>query len=378
MSGRALRVLMTADTLGGVFTYAVDLAGTLATMNVEVVLATMGRPLDAAQRADVARVRGLRVVESTYALEWMDDPWRDVDAAGAWLLALEREYAPDVVHLNGYAHATLPFRAPVLVVGHSCVCSWWRAVKGEAAPAGYAHYRERVRSGLRAAAVVVTPTRAMEAALLREYGEPERGVVIPNGCDLRFFHPRDKRNWVLGAGRIWDEAKNLAALAEIAPTLPVPVRIAGERARPGEAAGTPSDDPLWLGTLARPTLAALLGEAAIYALPARYEPFGLSVLEAAASGAALVLGDVPSLRELWEGAALFVPPDDRGALRAAIARLAGSAGLRSELGQAARLQAQRFGLHRMGTAYRALYAQLTGEARMPIAREGLTAQALEG
>ncbi len=32
-------------------------------------------------------------------------------------------------------------------------------------------------------------------------------------------------------------------------------------------------------------------------LPARYEPFGLSVLEAALSGCALVLGDIPSLRE---------------------------------------------------------------------------------
>ncbi len=39
--------------------------------------------------------------------------------------------------------------------------------------------------------------------------------------------------------------------------------------------------------------------AAIFAHPARYEPFGLSVLEAALSGCALVLGDISSLRELW-------------------------------------------------------------------------------
>ncbi|MEB3829625.1 glycosyltransferase [Phormidium sp. CCY1219] len=49
--------------------------------------------------------------------------------------------------------------------------------------------------------------------------------------------------------------------------------------------------------------------AAIYAFPARYEPFGLSVLEAALSGCALVLGDIPRLREMWGDAAVFANPD---------------------------------------------------------------------
>ena len=51
-------------------------------------------------------------------------------------------------------------------------------------------------------------------------------------------------------------------------------------------------------------------ETAILAAPALYEPFGLGVLEAAQAGAALVLGDIPTLRELWDGAATFVDPRD--------------------------------------------------------------------
>ena len=39
---------------------------------------------------------------------------------------------------------------------------------------------------------------------------------------------------------------------------------------------------------------------------ALYEPFGLAVLEAAQAGCALVLSDIPTFRELWDGAALFV------------------------------------------------------------------------
>jgi hypothetical protein len=54
-----------------------------------------------------------------------------------------------------------------------------------------------------------------------------------------------------------------------------------------------------LGPLEASELAGWMHRAAIYALPARYEPFGLSALEAAQAGCALVLGDLSSLREVW-------------------------------------------------------------------------------
>jgi len=124
------RVLLTADTVGGVWTYAVDLARGLSARGVEVALATMGAPLSDAQRETAERIPGLLVFESGFRLEWMEDPWRDVERAGDWLLGLEARFGPDLVHLNGYAHAALPWSAPKLVVAHSCVLSWWSAVKG--------------------------------------------------------------------------------------------------------------------------------------------------------------------------------------------------------------------------------------------------------
>jgi hypothetical protein len=98
----------------------------------------------------------------------MDEPWEDVAAAGRWLLGLEARFRPDIVHLNGYAHAALPFEAPVLVVGHSCVLSWWRAVKGVDAPPDWDRYRREVRAGLHAAGLVLAPTRAMLDSLAQE------------------------------------------------------------------------------------------------------------------------------------------------------------------------------------------------------------------
>ena len=88
-----LRVLMTADTVGGVWTYALELARALAGEGAVVSLATMGARLTRAQRAEARAVPGLDVHESAYRLEWMDDPWTDVAQAGDWLLSLEERWS---------------------------------------------------------------------------------------------------------------------------------------------------------------------------------------------------------------------------------------------------------------------------------------------
>src|SRR5690349_17311063 len=141
---RAQRVLMTADTLGGVWNYAVELVRTLDQRGVRVALATMGAPPTVDQKAQLAGLRTLTLHESSFKLEWMQQPWDDVDRAGEWLLALERELRPDLVHLNQFVFGALPFAAPTLVVAHSCVLSWWRAVHGGRAPASWDPYRLRV------------------------------------------------------------------------------------------------------------------------------------------------------------------------------------------------------------------------------------------
>jgi glycosyltransferase involved in cell wall biosynthesis len=289
----------------------------------------------------------------------MSDPWADIDAAGEWLLKLEREAQPDVIHLNQFAFGALPWRAPCLVLAHSCVCSWWRAVHGTDAPAAWNTYRHRVRAGVGAADLVIAPTRAMLAALELHHGPLASTAVIPNARDPRLFHPARKDELVLAVGRFWDEGKNVAALAAVAADLPWPVYLAGDTRHP-DGRTVELGAARSLGPLTAPVLARWIRRAAIYALPARYEPFGLSVLEAALAGCALVLGDVPSLRELWEDAALFVPPDDTEMLRDTLRTLALRDDLRVALADAARRRAQEFSVERFTAAYLDAYVRLLG------------------
>ena len=358
---RPARVLMTADTIGGVWTYALELARALAPHGTAVTLATMGRRLTEAQRRESRSVPGLAVEESERRLEWMDDPWDDVARAGEWLLELEARVRPDVVHLNGYAHGALPWRAPVLVVGHSCVLSWWRAVKGGTAPASWDRYRDAVRCGLRAARAVVAPSRTMLEALLEHYGPLPPATVVPNGRTGTFALPGRKEPFVLSAGRLWDEAKNLPALERAAFSLPWSVCVAGETHREAGTVG-PGNGLRALGPLLPERLAGLMSRAAVYALPALYEPFGLSVLEAGLAGCALVLGDIPSLRENWDGAACFVDPVDTDALAAALRRLCADEPARRSLAERARTRALTFSPGRMARGYLAVYARLLAGA----------------
>lgn len=342
-------ILLTADGVGGVWTYATELAIALADRGIQVHLASMGAPLQAHQREMLQGREGVELHESGYALEWMPDPWRDVDAAGEWLLALERRLRPDLVHLNQFAFGALPFRAPRLVVGHSCVLSWWRAVHDGDAPAEWDLYRDRVRAGLQAADLVAAPTAAMLASLTEHYGV--HGVVLPNGRDPALFRPAAKQPFVFAAGRFWDEAKNLSALQAVAPQLDWPVVVAGS-----DEAGVVGVRSL--GVLPAREVARQMAQASIYALPARYEPFGLSALEAGLAGCALVLGDVPSLREVWGDAATYVPPDEHDALRATLQRLIADTDERERLGGAARRRALKFSPEAMADAWQSACARL--------------------
>lgn len=144
--------------------------------------------------------------------------------------------------------------------------------------------------------------------------------MLPNGRNSSLFAPSEKDPYILSVGRLWDEAKNLRTLDRVAPHVEWRVYVAGDTCHPGGGSATHHNVHA-LGPLSGDTLASWFSRASIYALPARYEPFGLSALEAGLAGCALVLGDIPSLREVWGNAAIFVPPDDAGALRAALQTL---------------------------------------------------------
>ena len=231
MRYRAIKLLMTTDTLGGVWHYSLALCDALAQWGVEIVLATMGDPLSSPQREAVSKLSNVVLAESTYRLEWMLNSEQDVVDSGRWLLTLAQD--ADLVHINGYAHAALPFEAPVILVAHSDVLSWYAAVRGEAAPAVWNGYADRVSAGLSLASAIVAPTCATLGDLARHFGSWNcPGCVISNGIALDRIEPNAKRPVIISVGRLWDDAKNFDLLDRVAPSLAWPIEIAGDPRHP--------------------------------------------------------------------------------------------------------------------------------------------------
>ncbi len=358
------RVLMTADTVGGVWHYAMTLIGELGRAGVAVDLVTFGGPPDAAQRASAAALDGCTLHVTDAPCEWMQEPWPALERLGEQLLALDRRLQPDLVHLNHYCHGDLPWSAPRLIVGHSCVRSWCEAAGEPPGAPPWDRYAERVRTGLQAADLVVTPTAAMGRALAAHYGPLPPRRVIANGVPAVEAPSAPKQPTVLAAGRLWDRAKNLALLDAAAAGLPWPVQLAGATNHP-EGGQVHARHVALLGRLTPADLHARYAQAAIFALPSRYEPFGLAAVEAALAGCALVLGDIPSLREVWGEAADYAAVDDAAALRARLDALIADPAHRAERARAAQAHAQRYLAPVMAAEYLACYRDLVAGRRAP-------------
>jgi len=348
-------ILLTGDTVGGVWTFVLELAEGLIAAGFEVCLATFGGKASSAQMKDAARIPHLIWIHEPFRLEWMEDPWNEVKACGEWLIDIADRIKPDLIHLNTLCHGALPWNAPVTITVHSCVASWWNAVRRDPLPDIWNRYRVEVARSLASADMIAAPTNAVLASVRQHYGvHVGHARSIPNSRDATRFCAGAKGEFLFTAGRLWDEAKNIYPLAMLAPKLSWPVCLAGEcRSPDGREIYLPNCR--LLGQLSSDALPAWYARAPVYVLPAKYEPFGLSALEAAFSGCALILGDIPSLREVWGEAAVFVPPDDVEALEHAIRRMIAEPHTRLAMAARAFTRAQEYRQPRMATEYAAVY-----------------------
>ena len=345
MSAAAPRhILMTADAVGGVWQYATDLAAALGAHGHTVTLAVLGPSPTADQRAQARRISGLQLVETSLPLDWLSAGPGPVERAAEAISALATAEGADLIHCNMPTLAgAADFPAPVVAVTHGCIATWWQAAKTEPLLASYRWHKRMMARGLAAADVVVAPSASYAAIVRRTYRLPAAPLVVHNGRDP-LPAPASLElplNAALTVGRLWDPVKNAGMLDRTAKRLPLPFLAAGAVLGPhGELIKL--DHLKVLGQMDAEPLGGLLARRPIFVSAASFEPFGLAVLEAAQAGCALVLTDIPTFRELWDGAALFVAPGDEEGFAAAIERLAADEAQRADLGTKAAQRAARY------------------------------------
>ncbi|EAR53126.1 putative glycosyltransferase protein [Oceanicola granulosus HTCC2516] len=357
-------VLLTLDAVGGVWRYAIDLARGLRALGRPVCFAGFGPAPDAAQRAEAEALGPLDW--GPQALEWMARGPGDVAGAGDWLAEVADRRGAGLIQCNLPSQAAdLPSGRPVLAVSHSCLASWFEAVRGSGVPGDMAWAHELTAAGLARADAVVAPSAAQAAALKRLYsGLNDLHVVHNASADA--VPEVTRTETIVAAGRWWDEGKGGATLDAAAGRVDWPVLMLGATAGPN---GARLDVQVadHRGALPHDAAARLIASAGIFVSPSLYEPFGLAVLEAARAGAPLVLSDIPTFRELWDDSALFFPPGDADALAATLTALARDPARRSALGAAAKTRAARYTLAAQARAMADIHDRVAAAAALTAA-----------
>jgi glycogen(starch) synthase len=364
-----MHVLMTADTVGGVWTYTQELVSGLVRRGIRVSLVSFGALPRREQTVWMEGLHFLNYLPTKFRLEWMQNSEQDVDESREYLKGLIREIRPDLLHFNQYCYGAISPELPRIVVAHSDVVSWWVAVHGEE-PSDTPRmrwYRDTVTSGLSSANVVVVPSQWMLDAIRTYYTRPGFGIVIHNGRDPALFvSDVPKENRVLSVGRLWDAGKQVSLLLDEDQS--VPLDIVGSEKEPGEGNGRPERDLVsrgvkLLGEQSQWQLRDLYGSASIYAATSRYEPFGLAPVEAAFSRCALIANDIPVFRELWGDSAFYFRQNDGKDLARSIRWLSSDHELRKKYANAAYERAREsFTADRMADQYERLYHQTVTSA----------------
>jgi CDP-paratose 2-epimerase len=362
-------VFMTADAVGGVWPYALDLgAGWPA--RVRTTLAVSGPRA----RPGAAQGRGRRSGAAPHPcrppLEWLALSGAVVEAAGAAVSGHGNNSGADLVHLNTPALGSEGgFRAPVVAAAHSDVATWWAAVKGGSMPDDFAWRTALVKRGYDHAQAVIAPTAAFAEATRKAYALPATPLTVHNGRFPLDGPPGPQlTDCVFTAGRLWDEGKGMAVLDRAAGRIATLVCAAGPLSGP-HGQSIRLEFIRALGRVDEAEIGRRLHARPVFVSPSLYEPFGLAVLEAAQSGCPLVLSDIETFRELWGGAAVFTPPGDGDALADALQSLMLDAELRRELGAAALERAGRYTVEATVGRMLAIYADVLASGRGADARD---------
>jgi len=345
------------------------------TRGVRVTLVSFGDIPLSEQTSWMDNLHGLDYRPTAFRLEWMQEAERDLLDSAGFLTSLVRELRPDVLHLNQFCYGNLPVDVPRVVMAHGDLVSWTQAVQGYTPrPTRWLKwYRDMVIRGITGADAVVAPSAWMLDTLRTSYATPRRDEVVYPGRNPIFFNPYvSKEDSVLAVGRLIDAGKQVFLLTQ--HVHPVSVCIVGAEhtvpvprvpIRADVKVSTAETSVAIRGAQTEAQLRVLYSRASIYAATARYEPVGMSALDAALSRCAIVANDIPSFRETWGEAALYFRTNDAASLAESIRRLTGDREMCRAYANLAYARArERFTTKRMIDQYLQLYRSLSSAKRL--------------
>ncbi len=271
----------------------------------------------------------------------------------------------DVIHLHepiapGPTMTALLFGSPLVGTFHAA---------GESAPYRYLGMGlKRMAKRLEVRCAVSPDAMALAQRYLGGTYE-----LLYNGIEVDRFahgpaHPTDGPT-IFFLGR-HEPRKGLEVLLAALADLPADVRVwaGGDGPQTEELRARFGHDPRieWLGRISDEDRAARMRGCTVYCSPSvRGESFGMVLLEAMASGCALVASDLDGHRNVATDGkdALLAPVGDAAALAKALRRVLEEPSLRAELVAGGRGRAEELSMARLAERYEEVYARVASSGR---------------
>lgn len=340
---------------GGVQQQVLEIARLLALQGDAVTIVGPGAKAageDRFRAVSVGRIRPIRANGSVVPLATGPDIAGQIREAAADL---------DVLHVHEplmpmVGPAALRTGRPVVATFHAQPPPWIGFAYRALSP----FFRRRLRGA------VMTAVSRAAAQAPRPLGPV---TVIPNGLDVTSYLSGLSKipGQVIFLGRN-EPRKGLQVLTAAWPLVRAAHPAATLVVVGAVGAVGPDTDSLagieYRGRVSESEKRRMLGEASIMAAPnLGGESFGLVVLEALASGCAVVASDLPGFREVVADAARLVAPGDPGELANAINRLLAEPPKIAALGIAGRTRAWDFDWTHVLPKYRACYERAAATHR---------------
>jgi len=348
--------------IGGLSTYIYEISRRLCSRGHEI---------------DVLVIKGS---DSAYRQEWLPEcdginvVIRDFDVKGFSKFSegvfnvsdIEHEFdvcksiskIPDVVHIHdwyGVLWASVikyHYDIPTIMTAHLPLRSGF-TYTGHSIPMKVKMRLEAL--GFRFADIIIAPSNFIARVLVSEYNVPNKKIrIIPNGIDTQYFSPSGNENKkekvVLLVSRM-TEQKGIEYLLESAryvinEILHVKFLIVGDGPVLGSLKSMSnllaiSDNVEFLGFTPRDRLLELYRLSDIFVSTSIYEPFGLVILEAMASGTPIAAFSIGGLKEVVRDNVdgFLVPPCRIDLLSECVVKLLSNPQLRLECGNNARKRA---------------------------------------
>ena len=358
-----MRILLTTDTLGGVWTFTKELTRELLQRGHAVALVGFGREPSHEQQAWCAaqrRAHGpcFQFTSSNTPLEWMDKNEFVFKQGSGVLWHAAGQFGPDLLHSNQFCFGALSLDVPKLVTAHTDVLSWAGACRprGLEPSRWLRQYQTLVTHGLEGCDAVASPTQWMAAELAQRYSNATPCYVVRHGRSIKPPESRQRTVQAVTSGRLWDEATNIEMLRDV--NAPIPIYVAGERQCGGQMAPRQIGHAILLGAIPEASLLALLARSSIYLATPIYEPFGIASLEAALCGCAVVANDIAPAREIWGDGALYF--DGPRSLSMLLQQLNRDEHRLAQAQQRSLARARELTAGRMADGYEAMYRMLLG------------------